>query len=167
MTKKRSTAPAPDSPSPLTELLLGSDRLTVPSCDDWPERFGIEAPTTLDGWRTLAIRCEIDPNEILKGSLTLRETVAIAEGKLAGSITSTTPTKRTRRRRPRNNTEAKARRAERDRKAKADRKLWDAWRTGQYRTYADLAKTQNGMSATDVCRVIKRVGKRIARHGFA
>lgn len=71
----------------LTELLAGSDRLTVPSCADWPERFGVEAPATLDGWRTLAVRCEVDPNEILTGSLTLRELVAIAEGKLAGPIT--------------------------------------------------------------------------------
>lgn len=64
----------------LTELLAGSDRLTVPSCADWLERFGEVAPATLDGWRTLAVRCGVDPNELLSGSLTLRELVAIGEG---------------------------------------------------------------------------------------
>lgn len=168
--------------STLHKLLSGADSVRVPSCDDWKTRFGEPAPTTLDGWHTLAVRCGIDPNVLLEGSLTFRELIRIAEGyltRLADAKTSTAPaadTSTTRppakcKTKPRRTRltpeEAKTQRAERDRRAKEDRRLSEAWADGMgaYSIKADLAR-EKGIDLDDLKRALERHrGKLKRRNG--
>jgi hypothetical protein len=50
----------------------------------------------------------------------------------------------------------------RDTNPKADEKIWDAWSTGEHKTYGDLARLQ-GTSAAEVARAIDRHRRRRER----